>query len=125
MDARRQIYFNCIKEKHQIPFFIDARMGVSSYNIMTINPVSEKQCSWYEGEMLYSSEEVESTNDHVCTVVPSIGATSGMAANHVVWQFMKAFNYYFGSTKYMKECEIEKEVYVALTDTSAFYSKIW
>jgi len=118
MKAREEIYNSSIKGNGLIPFFIDARMGVSSYQVVTVNPISKGQTDSYEKEMMYKDEEVSSEQTRACTVTPSIGATSGMAANHAIWQFIKAVNVYFGKLEYTKNVQIEKDVYVALTDTS-------
>lgn len=99
MAARSEILDNTISLNPGVELVIDGRMGTHNWASYAFRPKNLAHVNRYR-TTLHPDEEVAPQQVGACRIVPSIGATAGVLANCMIWQFITHIS---GSTKMRNE----------------------
>lgn len=108
MDTRRDIVDTVFKGNATTSVLVEARIGIDSGSIYTINPNAPSDVRFWHSKSAYADPEVDLTQS--CGNTITIGATAGVISSACVFQFMMwARNTYHG-----EKATIEKEITVSM-----------
>lgn len=116
MDARKEIWEECIKENFSVKLLIDPRMGAQEFRVYAVHPTRPEDITEYEESLYPSSEAQEAT----CGNTLSIGCTADITAGWAGWAFM---GYHHPEEKNFKGFEIRASVYYPWVNFRQFQVK--